>query len=43
MAGFAELTIGDVAQRAGVSTFSIRYHERFGLLPERDRSGGQRR
>jgi DNA-binding transcriptional MerR regulator len=38
-----ELTIGEVAQRAGVATSSIRYYERIGLLPEPDRVGGQRR
>jgi MerR family transcriptional regulator, redox-sensitive transcriptional activator SoxR len=43
MDGFPELTIGDVARRAGVATSSIRYYERIGLLPEPDRSGGQRR
>ncbi|MCA1677841.1 MAG: MerR family transcriptional regulator [Actinobacteria bacterium] len=43
MDGFRELTIGDVAQRAGVTTSSIRYYERIGLLPEPDRQGGQRR
>jgi MerR family redox-sensitive transcriptional activator SoxR len=43
MDGFPELTIGDVARRAGVATSSIRYYERIGLLPEPDRLGGQRR
>ena len=43
MGGFPELTIGEVARRAGVATSSIRYYERIGLLPEPDRSGGQRR
>jgi DNA-binding transcriptional MerR regulator len=43
MDGFPELTIGEVARRAGVATSSIRYYERIGLLPEPDRSGGQRR
>jgi len=43
MDGFPELTIGEVAQRAGVATSSIRYYERIGLLPEPDRLGGQRR
>jgi MerR family transcriptional regulator, redox-sensitive transcriptional activator SoxR len=38
-----ELTIGEVARRAGVATSSIRYYERIGLLPEPDRLGGQRR
>jgi MerR family transcriptional regulator, redox-sensitive transcriptional activator SoxR len=43
MDGFPELTIGEVARRAGVPTSSIRYYERIGLLPEPDREGGQRR
>jgi MerR family transcriptional regulator, redox-sensitive transcriptional activator SoxR len=38
-----ELTIGEVAGRAGVATSSIRYYERIGLLPKPDREGGQRR
>jgi MerR family transcriptional regulator, redox-sensitive transcriptional activator SoxR len=41
--GFPELTIGEVAKRAGVATSSIRYYERIGLLPEPERLGGQRR
>jgi MerR family redox-sensitive transcriptional activator SoxR len=43
MAEFPELTIGEVARRAGVATSSIRYYERIGLLPEPERLGGQRR
>jgi len=43
MDGFPELTIGQVARRAGVATSSIRYYERIGLLPQPDREGGQRR
>ena len=43
MDGFPELTIGEVAKRAGVATSSIRYYERIGLLEEPGRSGGQRR
>jgi DNA-binding transcriptional MerR regulator len=43
MDGFPELTIGEVARRAGVATSSIRYYERIGLLPEPERMGGQRR
>jgi MerR family redox-sensitive transcriptional activator SoxR len=38
-----ELTIGEVARRAGVATSSIRYYERIGLLPAPDRVHGQRR
>lgn len=43
MDGLPELTIGEVARRAGVATSSVRYYERIGLLPEPDRVGGQRR
>ena len=43
MDGFPELTIGEVARRAGVATSSIRYYERIELLPKPDRMGGQRR
>jgi MerR family transcriptional regulator, redox-sensitive transcriptional activator SoxR len=43
MDGFPELTIGEVARRAGVATSSIRYYERIGLLPEPERTHGQRR
>jgi MerR family redox-sensitive transcriptional activator SoxR len=43
MDGVPDLTIGEVARRAGVATSSIRYYERIGLLPKPDRSGGQRR
>src|SRR5215218_578887 len=39
----ADLTIGEVARRAGVATSSIRYYERIGLLPQPERSHGQRR
>jgi len=38
-----ELTIGEVARRAGVATSSIRYYERIGLLPVPERVHGQRR
>lgn len=37
------LTIGEVAQRAGLQTSSIRYYESMGLLPEPARVSGQRR
>ena len=43
MNGIAELTIGEVARRAGVATSLIRYYERIGLLPAPDRVSGQRR
>jgi MerR family redox-sensitive transcriptional activator SoxR len=38
-----QLTIGEVARKAGVATSSIRYYESIGLLPEPDRLHGQRR
>jgi MerR family redox-sensitive transcriptional activator SoxR len=38
-----ELTIGEVARRAGVATSSIRYYERIELLPKPERVRGQRR
>jgi DNA-binding transcriptional MerR regulator len=38
-----ELTIGEVARRAGIATSSIRYYESIGLLPEPARLHGQRR
>jgi MerR family redox-sensitive transcriptional activator SoxR len=37
------LTIGDVARQVGLNTSAIRYYERVGVLPEPERSGGQRR
>ncbi len=43
MDGSPNLTIGDVARRAGVATSSIRYYERMGLLPHPSRESGQRR
>ena len=38
-----DLSIGDVAQRAGLAASAIRYYERMGLVPEPPRVGGQRR
>ena len=38
-----ELTIGEVARRAGVATSQVRYYERIELLPEPERVSGQRR
>jgi MerR family redox-sensitive transcriptional activator SoxR len=38
-----ELSIGEVARRAGIATSSIRYYESIGLLPEPARLHGQRR
>ena len=39
----ATLTIGQVAQRAGLNVSAIRYYELKGLLPEAARVSGQRR
>jgi DNA-binding transcriptional MerR regulator len=39
----AELTIGEVARRAGVATSTVRFYERRGLLPADARRSGQRR
>src|SRR5215210_1026562 len=38
-----ELTIGEVARKAGTATSSIRYYESIGLLPPPARLHGQRR
>jgi MerR family transcriptional regulator, redox-sensitive transcriptional activator SoxR len=43
MDGWPELTIGEVARRAGVASSTIRYYESIGLLPEPERESGQRR
>ena len=43
MDDWPELTIGEVARRAGVATSSIRFYESIGLLPEPERLHGQRR
>jgi MerR family redox-sensitive transcriptional activator SoxR len=37
------LTIGQVAERAGVNTSHIRFYERIGVLPQPQRVSGQRR
>ena len=37
------LTIGEVARKAGLQTSAIRYYEKVGLLPKTQRIGGQRR
>ena len=39
----SELSIGEVARRAGVRTSTIRYYESIRVLPEPRRRGGQRR
>jgi MerR family redox-sensitive transcriptional activator SoxR len=38
-----ELSIGEVARRAGIRPSAIRYYEEVGLLPEPERVGGKRR
>ena len=38
----AELSIGEVARRAGVETSAMRYYERVGLLPRPERVSGRR-
>src|SRR6202020_2463558 len=37
------MPIGEVAERAGMSTSRIRFYEARGLLPEPERAGGKRR
>jgi MerR family transcriptional regulator, redox-sensitive transcriptional activator SoxR len=37
------LTIGEVARQVGLNTSAIRYYESVGVLPEPERSSGQRR
>ena len=37
------LSIGEVALRAGLNPSAIRYYERIGLLPDAERVSGQRR
>jgi DNA-binding transcriptional MerR regulator len=39
----AQMAIGEVAERAGMSTSRIRYYEARGLLPEPERAAGKRR
>jgi DNA-binding transcriptional MerR regulator len=36
------MKIGDLARRAGLSTHTIRYYERIGLLPRAPRMSSQR-
>jgi MerR family redox-sensitive transcriptional activator SoxR len=38
-----QMSIGEVAERAGVRVSAIRYYEQVGLLPEAPRVSGQRR
>jgi MerR family redox-sensitive transcriptional activator SoxR len=37
------MTIGEMARRAGLRPSAVRYYEKIGLLPKPDRVGGQRR
>ncbi len=39
----ATLSIGEVAEKAGVTVSAIRFYERNGLLPRAERVAGQRR
>jgi MerR family transcriptional regulator, redox-sensitive transcriptional activator SoxR len=39
----ATLTIGEIAEKAGVNPSAIRFYERKGLLPTAERISGQRR
>jgi len=39
----ANMTIGEVARRAGLRASAVRYYEKIGLLPKTQRMGGQRR
>ena len=39
----AQYSIGDIAQRVGLSTSALRYYETLGLLPEPERASGRRR
>jgi MerR family redox-sensitive transcriptional activator SoxR len=43
MGDWPELTIGEIARRAGVASSTIRYYESIDLLPEPVREHGQRR
>lgn len=43
MESWPELTIGEIARRAGVATSTVRYYESIGVLPEPERERGQRR
>jgi MerR family redox-sensitive transcriptional activator SoxR len=43
MEDWPELTIGEIARRAGVAASAVRYYESIGLLPEPERERGQRR
>jgi hypothetical protein len=43
MSTASSLTIGQVAEQAGVRASRIRYYEQIGVLPQPDRIGGHRR
>lgn len=38
-----QLSIGELAERAGLPPSTLRYYERIGLLPEPERASGRRR
>src|SRR5690349_12986315 len=40
---FHQLTIGELARRAGVATSALRYYEQLGLVSSERTAGGQRR
>jgi MerR family transcriptional regulator, redox-sensitive transcriptional activator SoxR len=39
----SKLSIGELAKESGVSSSAIRYYESIGILPEAERTSGQRR
>src|ERR1700730_6962310 len=39
----SNMTIGEMARRAGLRASAVRYYEKIGLLPKSERIGGQRR
>jgi MerR family redox-sensitive transcriptional activator SoxR len=39
----SNMTIGEMARRAGLRASAVRYYEKIGLLPKPERIGGQRR
>ncbi|MGH8890070.1 MAG: redox-sensitive transcriptional activator SoxR [Acidothermaceae bacterium] len=43
MAAAPTLTIGELAERSGVATSTLRYYDRLGLIPAARSSGNQRR
>src|SRR4051794_2964547 len=43
MSGTEQLTIGEIAHRAGIATSALRYYEHVGLVESKRTTGGQRR